>query len=601
MRIPTQPLRREPTAGPRPAATTADEPWSSAERRWYAGAMALALLVMAAGLVFPDLMGGDAAQDAVMALRMYLADDWVNLVKNGRDYLDKPHLLFWSARASYELFGVHDWAYRLPSALASLLGAWAAYGMARRLHGETAGRLAALMVVTAYAIVLGNHDVRMDALLMGFTAFGTWQLLEYLETGRARAAVLGGAGVALGVSAKGMVAVAVSGCVLFFYVWGRGRWRRLWSWKIALGIAVFVLALSPVLFAYYQQYDLHPDKVVNGRTGVSGVKFILLGQSLERFGGGRGHKIADDHLFFFHTLAWAFLPWSLLTYAAWAERFRELFRRRWAAFREREQLTFLGPFAFLAVLGFSQFKLPHYLNVVLPFLAVFTASYLADLRREGRLRALARLRWVQLVVIAALLALVVVLNAWAFPVERAWIVLAALALLAVLVASLRVREPLARVWAPSAVAILLAELLANTSFYPRLGRYQPGRDLAAAAEASGVDWERTFFLETVYQPFQFYAGRVIPQLDFAGLHREVAAGRELFLAVSAEEERRLRDEGIPHEVLATSPSCRVLNLTGKFVNPRTRDGTCKTVFLVAAGASAPDHRRVEPGRTGDRP
>jgi 4-amino-4-deoxy-L-arabinose transferase-like glycosyltransferase len=77
--------------------------------------------------------------------------------------------------------------------------------------------------------------------------------------------VLGAVGIALGVSAKGMVAVAVSGCALFFYVWGRGLWRRLWSWKIALGLGVFFLALSPVLFAYYQQYDLHPEKVVNGR------------------------------------------------------------------------------------------------------------------------------------------------------------------------------------------------------------------------------------------------------------------------------------------------------------------------------------------------
>ena len=575
--------RREP-ASPAPLAPAPrGDPWSAAAQRVYAGVMALVLVVLGTGLVFPDLMGGDAAQDAVMAMRMHLAGDWVNLLKNGRDYLDKPHLLFWSAKASYAFFGVHDWAYRLPSVLACLLGAFATYGIGKRLHGETAGKLAALMFLTAHAIVLGNHDVRMDALLTGFTTFGLWQLLEYVETGRARAVVLGAVGIALGVSTKGMVAVAVSGCALFFHVWGRGLWRRLWSWKVVLGVAVFFLALSPVLYAYYQQYDLHPEKIVNGRTGVSGVKFILLGQSLERFGGGRGQKLADNHLFFFHSLSWAFLPWSLLTFVAWFERFRELFQRRWAAFRAREQLSFLGTFVFIAVLGFSRFKLPHYLNVLLPLVAVFTASWLVELWRDGRARALERLRWAQVVVIVALLLLMAVLNGWAFPVERTWVVVGVLAFGALLVASFRVREPLARVWVPSAIAILLGEFLLNTSFYPHLARYQPGRHFVAAAQAAGIDWDRTYFLGKIFEPFQFYAGRPIPLVDLERVRSEVAAGRGLFLAANAEGARRLRDEGIPHEVLATSPDCRVLNLKARFVDPRTRGRACETAFVLAIG------------------
>src|SRR5512142_1739327 len=74
---------------------------------WHAALWGLVAVVLCAGLFLPDLMYGDAAQDAVMALRMFREGDWVNLLKNGRDYLDKPHLLFWSAMAGYRLFGVH--------------------------------------------------------------------------------------------------------------------------------------------------------------------------------------------------------------------------------------------------------------------------------------------------------------------------------------------------------------------------------------------------------------------------------------------------------------------------------------------------------------
>ena len=90
----------------------------------HAGLWALVLLVLCAGLFLPDLMYGDAAQDAVMALRMFREGDFVHLLRNGRDYLDKPHLLFWSAMAGYRALGVHDFSYRLPSVLVSLLGAF---------------------------------------------------------------------------------------------------------------------------------------------------------------------------------------------------------------------------------------------------------------------------------------------------------------------------------------------------------------------------------------------------------------------------------------------------------------------------------------------
>ena len=139
---------------------------------WRAALWALVLAVLAAGLFLPDLMYGDAPQDAVMALRMFREGDWTHLLKNGEPYLDKPHLLFWSAMAGYKLFGVHDWSYRLLSVLASLLGAWSSGRLARRLYGARAGQLAAIFFITAERVLLSDHDVRMEALLAGFTEIG---------------------------------------------------------------------------------------------------------------------------------------------------------------------------------------------------------------------------------------------------------------------------------------------------------------------------------------------------------------------------------------------------------------------------------------------
>ena len=571
-----------PVPPPHPPEAQAGAPAQQA-RLLLAGILLLVLAVIATGLFFPDLMGNDAPQDATMALRMHERGDWVNLVRDGSDYLDKPHLLFWSAMVGYRLFGVHDWSYRLLSVLACLLGAWSTYALGRRFHGRAAGEIAAVIFLTAYATMLGDHDVRMDALLTGFTAFGLWQLVTWLETGARRPLLLGAAGIGLAFSAKGMVAVAVSGACLFFFVWARRLWRRLLGWQAALGILVFLVTISPVVICYWLQFDLHPEKVIRGRTGVSGVRFILLGQSVERFGGGRGKVGGNDPLFFYHSLLWAFLPWSALLLAAWFHRFRDLWRRRGEAFHGQEQLTFLGVFLFLGVLGFSRFKLPHYLNVFFPMLAVLTAGWLVELRRGERWAWLARLRAVQAAIVALLGAASALLALWAFPFPSAWMATAALALAVLAALSLRLRDPLQRLWVPPALAVLLFSFVLQTSVYPELGRYQVGRHLVARARALGVDWERTYFLGLVYQPFQFYSGRTIPLADLGRIRRELSEGGRFFLVASEDGKRQLQEAGLDHRTLAESPACRITMLKASMLIPGKRGQDCPRAYLLGLG------------------
>jgi 4-amino-4-deoxy-L-arabinose transferase-like glycosyltransferase len=499
------------------------------------------------------------------------------------DYLDKPHLLFWSALAGYHLLGVHDWSYRLASVGVSLLGAYSVGRLACRLHGERAGQVAALVFITALTIVLGDHDVRTDALLTGFTAFGTWQLARWLDEGDLGSLLLGAAGMGLAVSSKGMVAAAVAGPCLVLYAWGRGRLGRLLSPQLLLGVLAFLLALAPVLAAYYLQFDLHPEKRVLGATGVSGIRFFLFDQSARRFAGGEGEAAAGDHLFFFHSLLWAFLPWSLLLYAAWGRRLWELLRRGAAAFRASEQLSFLWPLLFVALMGFSAFKLPHYLNVLVPMLAVLVAGFLEGLAREGRGRALRVLARVQWAVVAALLLAAAILDGWSFPVRSPLAAAGAVALLVLLALAFRLRDPVQRVWVPSAAAILLLQFLLNASFFPQLARYQPGSDFARRALAAGVDPDRTFFVDRIYRPFQFYTGTEIQLADLPTLEREVASGRPVFVLVGEKGKALVAEAGLASREVLSSPDCRITMLERAVLDPSTREGACSRAHLLALG------------------
>ena len=142
----------------------------------------LIAVVYISGLWIP-LMENDSAQHATMAMRMYLDNDFLNIIKGGQDYLDKPHMHFWLAALSFKLFGISQWSYRIPALLFTLLGAFSANRLAKELYGNQASHIASLVFLSAQAVILSNHDVRTDAVLTGATIFGIWQFVLYINFG----------------------------------------------------------------------------------------------------------------------------------------------------------------------------------------------------------------------------------------------------------------------------------------------------------------------------------------------------------------------------------------------------------------------------------
>src|ERR1051326_4056814 len=68
------------------------------------------------GLGALGLVGADKPRYAQLAREMLARHDWIVPTLNGRPWLEKPVLLYWEEMALYSIFGVHDWAARVPSA-----------------------------------------------------------------------------------------------------------------------------------------------------------------------------------------------------------------------------------------------------------------------------------------------------------------------------------------------------------------------------------------------------------------------------------------------------------------------------------------------------
>ncbi|NNE78302.1 MAG: glycosyltransferase family 39 protein, partial [Pricia sp.] len=462
----------------------------SNSRYWFL--LVLVVLVYIAGM-FVKLFENDSAQFAVMAMRMVQENDFLNLFKGSEEYLDKPHMHYWLAALSFKLFGLHDWAYRIPGILALLLGAYSCYGLGKLLYNSETGKLAALIFMTAQTIVLAAIDVRTDAILTGFTIFSIWQLATYVNKGSLGAIMLGAFGAGIAFSTKGQLALLVIGLALLSHLAYTRKWKVVLNWKVSIALVVFAITIAPMLFAYYHQFDLHPEKIIRGKSDRSGIFFIFWEQSFERLSGEGMGSNSSDYFFFFHTYLWVFIPWTVLGIVAYGNRLKALYKAKFAYRPQYEFLTLGGITLFFLIASFSQFKLPHYLNSIIPLFAVLTASYLYGLYLSTQKTTLKVLLIVQYFVLSVVFLAAVLICFFVFKFDSP-LVPVVLISLACLIAYFSLKnEPFyIRLITMSVYASLLLNAVLNLHFYPNLLTYQAGSSMAAVVDEQDIPTEQIY-------------------------------------------------------------------------------------------------------------
>lgn len=210
------------------------------------------LLLMAASLVmFLANLGGaslwdvDEGRNASCALEMMESGDWIKPTFNGllRDH--KPALLYWLQVGAYHLFGVNEFAARLPSALAALFTVLLTYELGRMLFNSMTGLLGGLIVSSSILLCAAARFANPDALLNLFLVlcfFLFWR--GFSQTGKYPYFSLGLA-AGLAVLAKGPIGLAMPTAGLVLFLLWIGKLRILWTPRFFLGAASFSLVGLP--------------------------------------------------------------------------------------------------------------------------------------------------------------------------------------------------------------------------------------------------------------------------------------------------------------------------------------------------------------------
>ncbi len=534
------------------------------------------LIPYVVGLFIP-LMEADSAQHATMAMRMAVENDFIHLIKFHQPYLDKPHMHFWLAAISFKIFGLHEWAYRLPAFLFLMGGAYATYRLGKSLYNNFVGHISTLIFLSVQTIILSAHDVRTDAVLTGATILGLWKIMAFIKKQRIIDVCLGFLFLGIAFSTKGLIAVIFVGLCVFCHLVYRNKWSQFFNWKLILGLLSFVFAISPMLYAYYHQFDLHPELVVEGNKNISGVRFILWDQVFNRLNASGFEETSPDYFFFFHTLLWAFIPFSILAYIALYDGINKLIRSKFKKVKNLDIMSIGGFVLMMILISFSKFKLPHYLNILTPVLAIVCGGYLLRVKRKNSLKLIQKLLVVQYVNVGLLSVGILLICFLVFKINNVVAaVLSVVGVIALFFVVFKMKKTVYKIVVISVVLAAWVNFSLNTLFYPPLLNYQGGKQIAEYVIENDIPKDKVFLYE---KSFNWSLDFNLKQNTKTLNNAEVKKIKGVWLVVNRRNYKQLKEELDIKEVYIVD-HFRITRLSLDFLRPSTRDEVLDKQYLI---------------------
>jgi 4-amino-4-deoxy-L-arabinose transferase-like glycosyltransferase len=334
-------------------------------------------LVTLPGLWVGTLWDNSETAYGEVAREILLTHDWVVMHLNGVPYFVQPPLYFWLGAAFALFMGPTAFAFRLPSALATIaLAAFTGYAVARQA-GTRVGIYAAVILSTSLMQAVIGRLAIMDALLDLAVAMTIFWWFRALETGRDRYAVYGWVAAAGGFLAKGSVAPVVAILVIVpFYLWNRRCEAMprpsLRGW--IAGALIFLALVTPWPLALVAHYQLFPLEKLIGEYTIGRYTGVVENQS-------------GPIWYYLPVIILGFFPWIAFLPMAIVYGLRQLRVPQDPQLARLVRLGFTWIVVPLLFFSFARTKLPNYVALEFPALALITALYFEGVVRKGGTRS----------------------------------------------------------------------------------------------------------------------------------------------------------------------------------------------------------------------
>lgn len=524
-----------------------------------------------------DTMDIDASQYASMSREMLHSHNWLFLYDKGQEYLDKPPFLFWVSALSMKLLGVGNFSYKLPSILFALWALYATYRLTRLLYNDATARMAALVLATCQGMFLMTNDVRTDTILLSWVVTSLWLIKEWDVTRRYKYLFMGYAAIGFGMMTKGPIALMVP-VFSFASDWALKReWKKFFNPAYILGVIIIAVVLLPMSIGLYQQFDMHPEKTVNGLKHVSGLRFFYWSQSFGRITGESPWKNGADISFLLVNMLWSFLPWIFVLVPALVVNVVDLIRQKFRLNASQEWISTGGFLITYLALGSSAYQLPHYIFVVFPLASIVVAASIASFIEKGQHKAVYKvLRPFIMSISVLIIALVLLLITYVFPsgmlAIALWITGAAIIGYVAFI-----RKPAGRLLLIPAITMIVANVFITNFLYYTLLQYQVGSQIGRYVHDNHIS-SHDFMAYKMKDPLNalnFYAQQMLDATDtLPNIHDPK------YVLTMDDGYKEMQANGYQCTVVKQGDLFKVSELTPEFLNPQTRHNATSKYYLL---------------------
>lgn len=146
--------------------------------------LAITVAISFTNLGAARLWDRDEPRNAQCAKEMLEAGQWVVPTFDGELRTHKPILIYWCQITAYKIFGVNEFAARLPSALASILTVLCVYWIGRRLASEQVAVWSAVALSTMILFVMAGRAATPDSLLIATSTLAIALFTQFAFTAK---------------------------------------------------------------------------------------------------------------------------------------------------------------------------------------------------------------------------------------------------------------------------------------------------------------------------------------------------------------------------------------------------------------------------------
>jgi 4-amino-4-deoxy-L-arabinose transferase-like glycosyltransferase len=526
-----------------------------------------------------DLIDIDTAQYGEVTREMVKTNDFLHLKDNGKKFLDKPILTFWTISFFFKVFGISNYSYRIPAILTLCISLWGIYKLSiLKFNNKEIALLSALIYLSipgTYTFVLNpTIDIYLNTYLIlihlfyyyGFKKNRNYFYLMYLFMG-------------MGIITKGPIAlvipcISIGGDILF-----RRDWKRMMEMKILPGI--LITSILPLFWSYILYQDF----------GDFGPYFYLYQQSFGRFYMKRYNQ-GWNPLYFSLTFSWMFLPFMILLvhYVVSIIRFNKSelrlvnLNQKYASkifenAKSGDYVIEFWLFLYLFLISFSKYRMPQYSFWNIPSAVIFIAPYLNSIIENKKIN-----RNTILLFFPSLMSVlfIILIPIYIINISYTYILIIIIYLLLLIILMKYEKYILSLVFLPLGCAFIMTSIL----IYPEMVKYQPSSKLGATIKKMEPKMESilSFGIPRSKRSYEFYSDRLMVfELNKQNLEKLIQKDKERLALVTDEFLfilPAILGEKIKYKIIESYPVYKIATPKKEFFNKFKRNKITKRVYLI---------------------